>query len=95
MTDWKKGDLAIVKTTGEMVYVTGTTYDDGTTEIRRPKLGKDGISHETEGVSADELETLEAHFRREATETALRQKIYEEVFGQAMPVPGKKTGIVQ
>lgn len=80
------GDLLCMKTTGELVYVLGVYEVEGqrtTVDVRRPVMGRAGISHPTNGFFADELETPEQHLRHEAKEMMLKANIQREVLDAA------------
>jgi hypothetical protein len=64
----KQGDIVTVKTTGEYVYFTGKQFDNGTWEVHRPVLTRDGIKHEYSAFESAELETVEEHLEREVKE---------------------------
>lgn len=75
----KEGDLAIIKTSGEVIYISAIRKED--VEIIRPVQSKDGIRHEVEVCREGELESVEDHFRREALEAKRKRQIFEEIFG--------------
>lgn len=80
-----EGEIAVVKTSGELVFVI-EIREDTTVMVSRPILSKaDGIRHQDEEFNAAELESIDDHFRREATETLRKRKIMEEVFGEGTP----------
>lgn len=75
----KQGDILSVKTTGEYVYFTGKQNDDGTWEVHRPVLTRDGIKHQYDSFEANELETPAEHIRREVNEALLKLQAQKEV----------------
>lgn len=75
------GELLAIKTTGELVYIISET-DRKTYKVRRPSMTRDGIVHSTDEFFADELETIEAHLRRELSDMKLKAKLQKEVLAE-------------
>jgi hypothetical protein len=71
------GDILCIKTTGELVIVLGKN-EDGTVNVRRPSMGKDGIYHSQNSFFEFELQTSEEHLRQEANEMILKNRIQKE-----------------
>lgn len=79
------GDLAILKSSGETVYVLQVGHPDspmleaGYVEVRRPVgTQKNGIVHLVERYFDDEIESLRDHYVRECQETKLRYQVAKE-----------------
>jgi len=66
------GMILCLKLTGELVMVLGTVPEG--TAVRRPISGRAGISHSNEVFQDFELETIEAHYLREANDMVLKIK---------------------
>ena len=89
------GTVLCRKTTGELCIVIKETSQEGVDLIvvRRPVMThENGISHSLEGIFAFELETVEAHLRREAKEMVLKSQIQDEMM-QELENSKKKPGV--
>jgi|SRR5882724_6491700 len=80
----KQGDILSVKTTGEYVYFTGKQLDNGTWEVHRPILTRDGIKHQYDSFESNELETPAEHIRREVEEALLKLQAQKDVMDAKM-----------
>jgi hypothetical protein len=74
-----KGDVAVVKTTGEYVYVVEVSEVDGAVIVNRPVLTQNGIRHERTTFSLGELETNADHIRRDVEDKLLQVKAQQDV----------------
>lgn len=71
----KVGDILVIKTTGELVYVLEEKDEDGRVDVRRAIMSDNkSISHVVDVFYADELETGEQHLEREASKARLQMK---------------------
>lgn len=77
MTPIRPGDIVALKTTGEPAFVLELA-DEKTAKIRRPVNAQDGVLHKVEHFLLDELETPEAHFRREIEQMELKDALLSE-----------------
>jgi len=75
----KPGMVAVIKTTGENVFVLSAVAVVGSdipdVWVRRPQITQDGVEHQTQTFRADELETLEENMSRQFEEHKLRSKL--------------------
>ena len=86
--------IMCLKATGEIVYVLEDTQDG--VRVRRPIMTRDGIRHDVDVFTAAEIETVEAHLRKELDEMKLKAKLQKEAFAseeEEAPVAAKKTDI--
>ena len=78
MSEIKVGEVVVVKTTGEQVFVLAVLDDTenentpsvgmlhgGVADVRIPVLTRDGIEHQTFRFSVEELETTDDRMQRE------------------------------
>jgi hypothetical protein len=68
------GELAIIKTTGEMVYLMQVDERLQRAEVRRPTLTSEGIVHTSEWFFLGELTTKEGYINQEFQEGVLKFK---------------------
>lgn len=90
----KPGNIAKVRISGELVFITDRTKWFGKAVItRRAVTTRDGLEYLYEEFQPNELETPEAAIDREFEEAMYRTKLMkhaieaEEAMGNAMPAP--------
>jgi len=83
-TTINQGDIVSVKTTGEYVYFTGKQYDNGTWEVHRPVLSRDGITHQYDAFEIFELETTQEHVEREVREAFMKLEAQKKIMDAKM-----------
>lgn len=79
------GDILCLKTTGELCFILRVYEAEGqrtTVDVRRPVMGREGITHMTDSFFAEELETAEQHLRHEANEMVLKLDIQQEIMAK-------------
>jgi len=91
----EKGIMCL-KATGEIIFVLGEG-DNGGVQVRRPVMTQaDGIRHQLDEFTTDEIETVEEHLRKELAEMKLKAKLQKEAFAseeEESPVAPRKTDI--
>jgi hypothetical protein len=75
----KLHEVAYLKTTMEPVYVMAFHEPSEMVSVRRPVQGRDGIQHQVEDFSLDELETEQEAFTRDAGKLALQYKLRQNL----------------
>lgn len=87
----KINDVAVVKITGEEVWVL-REFDNGELEVRRPTQTNDGVKHLVESFTPSELESLEdaasrrrSRRKQEQTETLAEQTELQQKIMQLKP----------
>lgn len=68
MSEIKVGEVVVVKTTGEQVFVLEVDVEDVGVKVRIPVLTRDGIKHQKFVFTAAELETSDDRTLREMQE---------------------------
>jgi hypothetical protein len=75
----KAGEICVIKTTGEKVFVLAVT-EVNTARVRRPLLFETGaISHAEEIYTVDELESTEDHATRQVAEFGLKARAQKQL----------------
>lgn len=70
----KEGEVYVLKTTGEKVFLLSYTGNQNEVNCRRPSVGlnEQTITHLSESFDASELETVQEHANRQITEGLVR-----------------------
>lgn len=73
--DVKAGDILVIKTTGELVYILDVTENQSIVNVRRAVMSENkSINHVIDSFFIEELETGEQHLEREAGKARLQMK---------------------
>lgn len=70
----KEGEVYVMKTTGEKIFLLSYTGNGDEVDTRRPSVGlnEQTITHVSQTFDARELETMQDHAERQVTEQLIR-----------------------